>query len=123
MQNNIDNKEKQKAFIHSLDFMRLGQAINRGQWQSAAMIIQRMDRVAKDAGINDFERQFTGIRQCINRRNANEAKQILALVISKRVKMMEQLNLRMLFLTIKMKMVNGLVSIQNLQNSFVQNLA
>ena len=67
MQNNIDNKEKQKAFIHSLDFMRLGQAINRGQWQSAAMIIQRMDRVAKDAGINDFERQFTGIRQCINR--------------------------------------------------------
>lgn len=91
MQNNIDNKEKQKAFIHSLDFMRLGQAINRGQWQSAAMIIQRMDRVAKDAGINDFERQFTGIRQCINRRNANEAKQILALVINKRVKMMEQL--------------------------------
>ena len=52
MQNNIDNKEKQKAFIHSLDFMRLGQAINRGQWQSAAMIIQRMDRVAKDAGIS-----------------------------------------------------------------------
>ena len=83
--------EKKKAFIHSLDFMRLGQAINRGQWQSAAMIIQRMDRIAKEAGLNDFERQFAGIRQCINRRNANEAKQILALVISKRVKIMEQL--------------------------------
>lgn len=91
MQNNLDIINKQKAFIHSLDFMRLGQAINRGQWQSAAIIIQRMDRVAKDAGINDFERQFIGIRQCINRRNGNEAKQILALVISKRVKMMEQL--------------------------------
>ena len=83
--------EKQKVFIHGLDFMRLGQAINRGQWQSAAMIIQRMDRMAKEAGIKDFERQFTGIRQCINRRNGNEAKQILALVITKRVKMIEQL--------------------------------
>lgn len=90
MQNTSDKLEKQKAFIHSLDFMRLGQAINREQWQSAAMIIQRMDRTAKDAELSDFERQFTGIRQCINRRNANEAKQILALVISKRVKMMEQ---------------------------------
>jgi hypothetical protein len=71
--------------------MKLGQAINRGQWQSAAMIIQRMDRTAKKVGLNDFERQFAGIRQCINRRNANEAKQILAIVIGKRVKIMEQL--------------------------------
>ena len=86
-----NTSEKQKAFIQSLDFMRLGQAINRGQWQSAAMIIQRMDRNAKDAGLTDFERQFTGIRQCINRRNANEAKQILALVVNKRVKLMEQM--------------------------------
>lgn len=91
MQNNLDMIEKQKVFIHGLDFMRLGQAINRGQWQSAAMIIQRMDRMAKEAGIKDFERQFTGIRQCINRRNGNEAKQILALVITKRIKMIEQL--------------------------------
>ena len=82
--------EKKRTFIYSLDFMRLGQAINRGQWQSAAMTLQRMSRNAKDAEITDFDRQFAGIRQCINRKNANEAKQILALVIAKRVKMMNE---------------------------------
>ena len=66
--------------------MRLGQAINRGQWQSAAMIIRRLDMKAKEVGMNEFERNFTGIRQCINRKDINEAKQILAVVINKRAK-------------------------------------
>ncbi|MBR4027492.1 MAG: hypothetical protein IKJ01_08085 [Lachnospiraceae bacterium] len=78
--------EKQIKFLKSLDFMRLGQAINHAQWQSAAMIIRRMDLQAKDAGFTDFERLFTGIRQCINRKNAYEAKQLLALVVNKRAK-------------------------------------
>lgn len=80
--------EKQKVFLKSLDFMKLGQAINHGQWQSAAMIIQRMSRNAKDAGITEFDRLFTGIRQNINRKNAYEAKQLLALVMNKRVQLM-----------------------------------
>ena len=78
--------KEQIDFLKSLDFMKLGQAINRGQWQSAAMIIRRMDMKAKETGMNDFERNFTGIRQCINRKDANEAKQILAVVVNKRAK-------------------------------------
>lgn len=78
--------KEQTEFFKSLDFMRLGQAINRGQWQSAAMTIRRLDMKAKDAGLNDFERSFTGLRQCINRKDASEAKQILAVVINKRAK-------------------------------------
>lgn len=66
--------------------MKLGQAINRGQWQSAAMTIRRLDMKAKEAGIQDFERNFTGIRQCINRKDMSEAKQILAVVVNKRAK-------------------------------------
>ena len=73
-------------FYKSLDFMKLGQAINRGQWQAAAMTMRRLDMKAKEAGMNDFERNFTGIRQCVNRKDANEAKQILAVVINKRAK-------------------------------------
>ena len=78
--------KEQMDFLKSLDFMKLGQAINRGQWQSAAMTIRRLDMKAKEAGMNDFERNFTGIRQCINRKDGNEAKQILALVINRRAK-------------------------------------
>ena len=78
--------KEQIDFLKSLDFMKLGQAINRGLWQSAAMTIRRLDMKAKEAGMSDFERNFTGIRQCINRKDANEAKQILAVVINKRAK-------------------------------------
>ena len=78
--------KEQIVFLKSLDFMKLGQAINRGQWQSAAMTIRRLDMKAKEVGMNDFERNFTGIRQCINRKDGNEAKQILALVINRRAK-------------------------------------
>lgn len=78
--------KEQIEFLKSLDFMRLGQAINRGQWQSAAMTIRRMDMKAKEAGMGDFERNFTGIRQCINRKDMQEAKQIMAVVVNKRAK-------------------------------------
>ena len=78
--------KEQIDYLKSMDFMRLGQAINREQWQAAAMTIRRLDMKAKEIGMNDFERNFTGIRQCINRRDGNEAKQILAVVINKRAK-------------------------------------
>ena len=72
--------KEQIDFLKSLDFMKLGQAINRGQWQAAAMTIRRLDMKAKEVRMNEFERNFTGIRQCINRKYGNEAKQILALI-------------------------------------------
>ena len=78
--------KEQIEFLKSLDFMRLGQAINREQWQSAAMTIRRMDMKAKEAGMTDFERNFTGIRQCINRKDGQEAKQSLSVVVNKRAK-------------------------------------
>ena len=87
----MNYSKEQLEFLKSLDFMRLGQAINRGQWQSAVMTIRRLDMKAKEAGMNDFERNFTGIRQCINRKDVNEAKQILAVVINKRAKYLNAL--------------------------------
>lgn len=84
--------KEQIDFLKSLDFMRLGQAINRGQWQSAAMTVRRMDEKAKGAGINEFERNFTGIRQCINRKEQQEAKQIMAVVVNKRAKYLNEIS-------------------------------
>ena len=85
-------KKEQIEFLKSLDFMKLGQAINREQWQAAAMIMRRLDMKSKEVGMLEFERNFTGIRQCINRKDGAEAKQILAVVINKRAKYLNMLS-------------------------------
>jgi len=71
--------------------MKLGQAIDHEQWQSAAMIIRRMDNKAKEVELMGFERQFTGLRQCINRKDKAQAKQVLSIVVNKRVQIMKQM--------------------------------
>lgn len=87
----MEYTQQQREYISSLDFMKLGQAINHDQWQAAAMIVRRMDMKAKEVGIDGFERQFTVIRQCINRKEKAQAKQVLSIVINKRVQMMKQM--------------------------------
>lgn len=79
-------ENKKLEFYKSLDFMKLGQAINRGNWQVAAMTARRMEQNAKNAEITEFNQQFIGIKQCINRKDAISAKQILAIMVAKRAK-------------------------------------
>lgn len=78
-------------FIKSYDFLRLGQAVSRHQWQSAAMTIRRMEQQAKKPGLEQFARPFAGIRQAVMRKDEREAKQILAGVVARRVKLLEQI--------------------------------
>ena len=87
----MEYTQQQCNYINSLDFMKLGQAINHEQWQAAAMIVRRMDMKAKEVGITGFERQFTGIRQCINRKDKAQAKQVLSIVVSKRVQIIQRI--------------------------------
>lgn len=79
-------------FIKSYEFMRLGQSINHKQWQGAAMKIQKMTQSAKNLGMIGWEHLFTGIRQNINRKNEAEALQILSVMVTKRVQIIEILN-------------------------------
>lgn len=83
-----------KAFVNSMDFMRLGQSINHKQWQAAAMKAAKMSAEAKRLGMTRFERPFTGIRQNINRRNSQEALQALSMIITMRVKIIELLGIK-----------------------------
>ena len=80
-----------KAFIHSYEFIQLGQAINRKQWQAAGMKIQKMSAKAKKLGMTGWENQFTGMKQNIARKNDREALQILSLITTKRVKILNLL--------------------------------
>lgn len=79
-------EDKKIEFYKSLDFMKLGQAINRGNWQVAAMTARRMEMNAKNAEIIEFNQQLLGVKQCINRKDAIGAKQVLALMVAKRAK-------------------------------------
>jgi hypothetical protein len=79
-------EDKKIEFYKSLDFMKLGQAINRGNWQVAAMTARRMEMNAKNAEIIEFNQQLLGVKQCINRKDAIGAKQILAIMVAKRAK-------------------------------------
>lgn len=77
-----------RTFIHSYEFMQLGQAINHKQWQTAGMKVQKMSAKAKKMGMTGWENLFTGIRQNIARKNDKEALQILSVMTTKRVKLL-----------------------------------
>ena len=79
------------TFIHSYEFMQLGQAVNRKQWQAAGMKIQKMSAKAKKLGMTGWENQFTGMKQNIARKNDREVLQILSLITTKRVKILNLL--------------------------------
>ena len=83
--------EDVRAFMRSYEFMQLGQAINRKQWQAAGMKIQKMSAKAKKLGMTGWENQFMGMKQNIARKNDQEALQILALMTTKRVKLLNML--------------------------------
>ena len=83
--------EKLKQFIGSYDFMRLGQSVNACRWESAAMCIRRMSMEAEKLGLECFQRQFTGLRQNIARKDTQEVKNILSLVIVKRIQIQDAL--------------------------------
>lgn len=78
-----------KAFIHSYEFLQLGQSINRKQWQAAGMKAQKMSAKAKKLGMTGWENLFTGIRQNVARKNQEEALQVMASITTKRVKLMK----------------------------------
>ncbi len=78
-----------EEFLKSYDFLKLGENINHGNWQAAYMTATRMQKNAKEAGIDSFDRWLIGIKQCINARQKNEALNILTLMVNKRVQMLK----------------------------------
>lgn len=92
----IDNcseqyEEELRKFITGYDFMRLGQTVNHMRWESAMMSIRRMSMQAERLGLDCFQRQFTGLRQNVARKDIQETKNILSLVIVKRIQIQDVL--------------------------------
>ncbi len=89
MEKMSDREAERLEFLKSYDFMKLGQAVSHHNWQAAAMTVQRMQKRVRELELDAFERQFTGIRQCILQKQERQAKDILALVMAKRARMLE----------------------------------
>lgn len=84
-----------EQFLKSNEFLKLGQAINRGNWKIAALTVRRMESRAKELGLTAMERPLLGVRQAVNHKNSAEAKQALANIVAKRVQMLNQLQQRL----------------------------
>ena len=84
--------QKVTEFYKSLDFMKLGQAVHKGNWQVAAMTLRRMDNRIKELELTELAINFQRLRQCINGKDRQAAKQILAVVIAKRAKYLNTLH-------------------------------
>ncbi len=79
------------VFLESHDFMRLGQAINRGQWDSAMMILRRLESSVRKLGISSMEQPLKGVRLGIMGRNSVRAKQSLSLLVTRRVSLLNRM--------------------------------
>ena len=84
----MEEKNGRVQLARSLDFMRLGQAVNREQWQAAFMALRRLEQTAKETGCNDFERQFAGVKYAIQRRDKAAAVQVLTLIANRRAQIL-----------------------------------
>ena len=80
----MQNDKETYEFIKSMDFMRIGQAVSHGKWQSAHMALQRLMQKATECDCRDFDRQFAGLKYAIQRKDIGEARQILSLIVNKR---------------------------------------
>lgn len=81
-----------EEFLKSYDFLKLGENINHANWQAAYMTANRMQKNAAEAGVDTFNRQLLGIKQCINARQKTEALNILTLIVNKRVQMLKEIS-------------------------------
>ncbi len=79
------------SFLESYDFMKLGRAIDRGQFSSAMMILQRMDATVQRLGIRCMVQPLKGVRSSVIGRNSQQAKQALALLVARRVSLLKSI--------------------------------
>lgn len=68
--------------------MKIGQAVEHGNWQAALNALQRLQRQAAEIGYDAFDRNYTNLRQCLLHREQRAAKDALAVIITKRVQVL-----------------------------------
>lgn len=88
----MDESEKKKEFLHSFDFMKLGQAVNSNNKQAAVMIARRMEKAANEADLPNFARLISGIRMAMMSGSKSEALNIMTQLTNQRVRLINAEN-------------------------------
>lgn len=73
------------CFLKGMDFAKLGYAINGQHWESAIMCTKRMLKTVTRLHIHCMQQLLQQINQAVISKKDKEAKQILALIVQKRV--------------------------------------
>ena len=77
-------------FLKSYMFMRLGQAVSHGNWQVAMMTFKKMEKEINRLDLKPMKSQLPGMRMAIASKNKVQAKNMLALLVAKRVQMLHE---------------------------------
>lgn len=88
----MSDNDRLKAFLKGKDFLKVGQAVSKGNWQIAAMTVTRMISTAKELELGAFDRPLEGLKYSIMHRDMAGAKNALSVVIAKRVALYENLD-------------------------------
>lgn len=78
------------SFLKGMDFLRLGQNIQKQNWQAVMMGLRRMQKSCAELELKEFDRYFIQLRDAAAHRNVNVCKQIMAQIVAKRVQLLKQ---------------------------------
>lgn len=74
-----------EQFVRGQDFLRLGQAVTRGQWSAAMMTMRRIGQTMERLKMQSMKKFLPQLQNTFARKNTAQAKNVLALLTQKRV--------------------------------------
>ena len=87
----MEQQKKMIEFLKGPFFMRLGHQMQGNNWQGMCMGIRNMQQKCKELGITAFDRHLLQLRDAAMHRNINACKQILAMMVAKRVQLLKEM--------------------------------
>ncbi|MBQ7934046.1 MAG: hypothetical protein IJ327_04590 [Lachnospiraceae bacterium] len=87
----MEQRQKIVEFLKSPAFLRLGRQMQGNNWQGMCMGIRSMQQKCKELDLTVFDRYLVQLRDAAMHRDSNGCKQILAMMVSKRVQLLKEL--------------------------------
>nr|WP_317378196.1 hypothetical protein [uncultured Faecalimonas sp.] len=81
-----------EQFVRGQEFLRLGQAVTRGQWPAAMMAMRRIGQTMDRLKMKSMKKFLPQLQNAFARKNAAQAKNVLALLTQRRVQILRVLS-------------------------------
>lgn len=87
----MEQKKQIIDFLKSPVFMRLGHQMQGQNWQGMCMGIRNMQQKCKELEFTVFDRHLIQLRDAVMHRDQNGCKQVLAMMVTKRVQLLKEM--------------------------------